>query len=250
MAEPKVVQSPGGGRSVNYPFIPLNVAIKRARDFWDKEGKNLVPVSVAVRHWGYGEKSSGGKQTIAALKQFRLIHDTGEGEARKVGISPLGLEVLLPPDDQAHMVAIKKAAVSPKIYSELLAMWRPDALPSDQAIAAYLVREKDFNRNAVDDFIRDFRANIAFAELGSSDTIPPANEQPIVAEPIVGGPPVSAASTAPAGGSFGNVPQQDTFTLQEGQVILRWPSKMSAESFEDFKAWIELQVRKIGRSTT
>lgn len=241
------------GRSVNYPFIQLSEAIKRARVFWKQEGKNLVPMGVAVKHWGYGEKSSGGKQTVAALKQFALMRDTGEGPNRKVCLSPLGLEVLMPTDDQAHLAAIRKAAVAPKIYAELLSMWQPDAMPSDQAIAAYLVREKDFNPNVVSDFIKDFKANIAFASLTSSATIPPATQPSIATdsagEKIAAADVVVSGTGFPGGGTYGSVPQQDTFTLSEGQVILRWPSKMSQESFEDFKAWIELQVRKIGRST-
>lgn len=251
MADLKVVQPApgGGGRSVAYPFITLQTGIKRAQELWDHEGKNLVPVSVAVRHWGYGEKSSGGKQTIAALKQFTLLRDTGEGDKRQVCLSPRAMDILLEPGTPKAAQAIREAAISPKIYRELLTMWRPEALPSDQTIAAFLLREKDFNRNAVEAFIKDFKANIKFSELTSSDTISPTTEQPLKVEPFVGVPPMaSQAAATPTGGSYGNVPQQDTFTLDEGQVILRWPSKMSAESFEDFKAWVELQLRKIGRS--
>lgn len=42
--------------------------------------------------------------------------------------------------------------------------------------------------------------------------------------------------------------KQDVFSLDEGQIVLQWPSKMSKENYEDFKAWIEIQVRKIGRA--
>ena len=42
--------------------------------------------------------------------------------------------------------------------------------------------------------------------------------------------------------------KQDTFSLDEGQVILQFPEKMSDASYEDFKDWIELQLRKIKRS--
>lgn len=40
----------------------------------------------------------------------------------------------------------------------------------------------------------------------------------------------------------------DTFTLDEGQVILQWPAKMSHESYEDFKSWLELVSRKAKRA--
>lgn len=42
--------------------------------------------------------------------------------------------------------------------------------------------------------------------------------------------------------------KQDTFTLDEGPVVLQWPATMSATSYEDFNDWIELQMRKIKRS--
>lgn len=40
----------------------------------------------------------------------------------------------------------------------------------------------------------------------------------------------------------------DTFSLDEGQVVIQWPSKMSQESFEDFKAWLDIITRKAKRS--
>jgi hypothetical protein len=43
--------------------------------------------------------------------------------------------------------------------------------------------------------------------------------------------------------------KQDTFTLDEGQVILRWPSQMSAESYEYFKDWLDLITRKAKRAS-
>jgi hypothetical protein len=42
--------------------------------------------------------------------------------------------------------------------------------------------------------------------------------------------------------------KQDTFTLDEGPAVLQWPAKMSETSYEDFKDWVELQLRKIKRS--
>ena len=42
--------------------------------------------------------------------------------------------------------------------------------------------------------------------------------------------------------------KQDTFSLEEGQVVLQWPDRLSAESYEDFESWIQLQLKKIKRS--
>jgi hypothetical protein len=42
--------------------------------------------------------------------------------------------------------------------------------------------------------------------------------------------------------------KQDVFTLDEGSVVLQWPSSMSAESYEDFEGWLQLVLRKVKRS--
>lgn len=40
----------------------------------------------------------------------------------------------------------------------------------------------------------------------------------------------------------------DTFSLDEGQAVLKWSPNMTLESYEDFKSWLELQIKKIHRS--
>jgi hypothetical protein len=42
--------------------------------------------------------------------------------------------------------------------------------------------------------------------------------------------------------------KQDTFTLDEGMVVLQYPASLSKSSFEDLEDWVKLQLRKIGRS--
>ena len=289
----------GGGRSVGYPFIPLEDAINRARQFWEKEGKNLVPVSAAVKGWGYGDKSSGGKQTVAAMKHYGLLQYTGEGDTRKARLTDRALDILLAaPDSPKRAQAIKDAALAPKIYAGLMAQY-PEGLPSDHSLGAHLLREKEFNRNAVDDFIKNFRATIQFAKITSSDTISPASNSngqasnvkvgdfiqwesggvvkfearrvtgiadtkdfvfvegsatgiPIQEVTIVEPSRDRSTDKTPPGVPPIKPPvvgaRQDVFSLDEGQVILQWPAQLSAESYEDFESWIQLQLRKIKRS--
>jgi hypothetical protein len=40
----------------------------------------------------------------------------------------------------------------------------------------------------------------------------------------------------------------DVFTLDEGEVVLQWPTRMSPESYEDFKDWLDLIMRKAKRA--
>lgn len=41
---------------------------------------------------------------------------------------------------------------------------------------------------------------------------------------------------------------QDTLTLDEGQVVLQWPATISPENYEDLKDWLELMSRRIKRA--
>lgn len=238
-------------RSVSYPSIALPTAIERAKQFWDAAGKHNVPVVFAITCWGYSLKSSGGKLTLAALLNFGLLEDSGSNDKRHVKLTERAIRIILAPDATSRIQTIKEAAVMPKIYTDLLSKWEADKLPSDQTITYYLINEKNFNRNTVSTFIKNFRETIAFANLSSSDTIPPSDEQIIEKDDGLGGDNMVNSINidpiiTPPPPLIGM--KQDTFSLDEGQVILKWPSKMKAESFEDFKAWLELQLRKIARS--
>jgi hypothetical protein len=64
-------------RSPAYPFINLETALRRAKEFYEKEVRNAVNIKIAAKHWGYEEKSSGGLQTAATLISFGLLRDEG-----------------------------------------------------------------------------------------------------------------------------------------------------------------------------
>jgi hypothetical protein len=176
MAEKKTaapVPQTGGGRSVNYPFITLEEAIKRARSLWNHVGKNLVPIHATGAFWGYAEKSSGLRSTVSALKQYGLVQDVGDGEDRQIRLTDRALDILIePPDSPKRMNAIRQAALAPKIYAEILARFSEGIPAADSVISSYLLREKDFNRKTVDSFIADFRANFKLAKITSSANMP------------------------------------------------------------------------------
>ncbi len=177
MAETKkeqepVVQTTGGGRSVNYPYITLETAIERAEKLWDAVGKGLIAISSAGKTWGYDAKSSAVRSTVSALKQYGLIQDEGSGEDREIKLTDRTLDILHPSDPLQRVAAIQTAALAPKIYADIFAKF-PMGIPTqDHIIAAYLLREKDFNRKTVDSFINNFRANLDFAKVPSSGMMP------------------------------------------------------------------------------
>jgi len=111
------------------------------------------------------------------LKQYGLIVDEGDGDNRQVRLSDRGLDLAIEhTDPQKRDVALRQAALSPKIYQEILARFSEGLPSADSAISSFLLREKDFNRKTVDSFISDFRANLKLANITGSANMPPRKD--------------------------------------------------------------------------
>src|SRR4051794_18119731 len=82
-------------RSPNYPFIPLEMALMRAHQFYEEEKRGWAAVPVIAKHWEYSERSSALLQTIAALKSYGLMEEEGRGQERRLKLSELALRILL-----------------------------------------------------------------------------------------------------------------------------------------------------------
>jgi hypothetical protein len=176
---PKVVavdETAGSGkgrtRSPAYPFINLEAAIKRAQEFYDHELRNAASLKIAVKHWGYQEKSSGGLQTTAALISFGLMEDEGSGDKRKLKLTPKAIRMLLDkrPDSSDRAQAIKEFALNPKLHRDLWDKWG-NSLPSEDQVRYTLTAEWEppFNEKTVDAFIKEYKDTISFAKLSESD---------------------------------------------------------------------------------
>src|SRR5271166_5173105 len=157
-------------RSPAYPFINLEIAIRRAKEFYDQQQHHAAPVKVAAKLWGYEEKSSGGLQTTAAMVSFGLLSDVGTGFNRRVSLTPLAQKILLSPEADDKERAIKQAALAPKIHGQIWKKWGPSPPEATLRYALLTEWEPRFNPNAVDAFIHEYRDTIAFAKLSESDT--------------------------------------------------------------------------------
>ena len=113
---------------------------------------------------------------FAALKQYGLIKDDGSGESRKAGISSLGLDIVLDQreDETQRLQAIKKAALLPSSFRDVWDNYGA-ALPSDQTLRFFLVRDKGYTERGASDLISHFRHTIEFAKLSGSDMVSPSN---------------------------------------------------------------------------
>ena len=216
-------------RSPSFPFISLREAVDRARAFHEAEQRNAARPETAAAHWGYSPKSSGGKQTIAALRAFGLI----EGDTL-VKLSGRALRILLDEREASEERGrlLKQAALMPPLHSKLWERYGPE-LPSAQTLRLSLILDEGFNENSVDDFLTEYKETLEFARLRVAEGVTPRPD-PAPAPP----PPVRTGGTAEV--------DPVVFPLLDGNAVeLRIRRKISPEEVEDLRVMFELWLRKI-----
>ncbi|MFA6312316.1 MAG: hypothetical protein WCV99_11100 [Sterolibacterium sp.] len=245
-------------RSPNFPFIALEASLKRAQELYDKEKRGAAPAAIVADHWGYSESSSSAQQTIGALRAYGLLDDDGKGTARRLKLSEAALRILLDsrPDSSERDQLKREAAKRPAIFTDIYERW-PDTAPSDPNLRHYLIFDRKFSEEAAKKASLIFFDNEIFTKCygrivtsgettNNTEVIDVQTDELSLDKPKLA-PQVQQVS--PLGGLTTGF-RQDVFSLDEGPIVLRWPEKLSAESYEDFESWIQLQLRKIKRSIT
>jgi hypothetical protein len=181
-------------RSPNYPSIGLTDALEKIRTIYQHERRNTTSGAVAASHMGYPKMTGPAGRALSALKQYGLLDDLGEG---KVRVSDDAFRILiLHSDSPERQAMLTRAALKPRIFSELQSYYK-DGLPSDATLREYLVLQKEFNPDSVDQFIRIFRATIILANpTGADYTGSQQDEEAIGSEEVGMETPVSTAHQA------------------------------------------------------
>ena len=154
------------GRSPSYPGIDLAKALERAKEMYERDGRNAAHVDNILSHWGYSPKAGPGRTTFAALKKFGLMTEESSGAHRRGRLSDLALRILLDerPSSPDKRKAIQQAALTPSIHRELWDEYG-GSLPSDETLRTLLRIDRKFTETGAADFINEFRSTIAFANL-------------------------------------------------------------------------------------
>lgn len=154
-------------RSPVFPFISLEAALGRARQFYEEEKRGVAPFVRAALHWNYSASSSGALQTIAALKNYGLMSESGgTGPSRQLRLTDLALRILLDqrPESEERKEFLRLAAMSPAVSAEIYSKW-PEGLPSDSTINHFLVLDKKFNESTALKVVKIVKENHAFASI-------------------------------------------------------------------------------------
>jgi len=160
-------------RSPNYPVVGLEKAVELLAKLQTKYGTHDVPINLVHVLWDFKEGSGSGNQCVAALKAYGLVKVTGEGDKRKVSLSPEGKRIAMNAPDRAEL--LKQAVQKPAVHRDILRHYGSKGLPTDDLLKTYLLWERPegqrFNQDVVDSFISRFRASLVFSGLQPSDTI-------------------------------------------------------------------------------
>jgi hypothetical protein len=157
-------------RSPSYPAISLGPAVEKAKDLYRVEKSYATPINTMLQHWGYSPGSGAGLVVVAALLKYGLLEDEGSGNARKAKITEFGQRIIRDTREESpeRDQLLRDAALRPEIHRRLWERFG-GSLPSDSNLHHTLIFEYGFTDNGATEFIKQFRATIAFAELTEDD---------------------------------------------------------------------------------
>lgn len=232
-------------RSPNFPFIDLEKGIERTQELYERDKANKVPITTMHDCWGYKKMSGALLQTVAALRAYGLIEDTGTGDARQIKVSEDARKILLDHPDKPRI--IRECALRPKVFHQVWHRYKGDGLPSDGVLKHFLIFEYDppFNEDAVDSFIANFRATMAFSNALGADT-EDTNEVTGDAtndaeEPVRELPKPLERTSLPRTAGVKTL----SFALVEGDATIQVPYPMTEDSFDMLMGILQLQKRAL-----
>lgn len=234
-------------RSPRYPIIGLKSAIDRVQRVYAEDYQNKIQTLDAAKHMGFGTLNGKTLGVISALRKYGLL-DGSDGTVR---VSDLALKIIAhAAGDEERRHAILEAANGPELFAAIEKKW-PGGKVSDQALKSFLLTEK-FLPDATDIAIRSYRETMALveAEVVGLQLRPPKEEDEITPDPAAAKePPVHTlpSMTSPPSPPKAGM-QRAEFPLPEGMARLELPSVMSAESYEELEAWLQLLLRRTKRS--
>jgi len=146
-------------RSPNYPAYGLPMALQFVRLVWNEEKRTPVDMEVLAKALGSMSVSGPVRSKVAAMRQYGLLVSAGDG----LKVSDRAITLLLQRPDQAdYDQAVKDAALSPPLFSDLWAE-RPDA--SEAALNFHLVKNLKFSVDGAKRVIKAYKETLAFAKL-------------------------------------------------------------------------------------
>lgn len=253
MAEEDDLKRKTINRSPPFPFIALDRALQRMHELMEYSKGHPIRVQSAVQAWGYNPKSSGGTQTIGALKGFGLIDDSGSGDERRVFLSELGKRLSRSPPAEVKISLLREAALKPKLIAEYWDVWGANR-PPDNDCRWELVDTRGFTEDAAAKFLSVYDATLAFANVGHSlgshpedrayDDAPSLNDAAVPQRSSIPSTDANSETTVEVSSSNS---RRAVFPLSQGDVTLIFPTTLNAEGYEELGDYLEIFLKRAKR---
>jgi hypothetical protein len=160
-----------------FPFIKLETAMGRAKQLYDAAGEHKATVPDAFQTWGYSEKSSGGNQTISALKMYGIVDDSGYNEQRRLFFTKDGLRYFRDERDDVLAELKRQFALSPPLMRTLWSKWGVNP-PADNIARSYLKIDLAMAEQNARTALGIYKENLVFAEVKPGDKMPEVDSDP------------------------------------------------------------------------
>lgn len=235
-------------RSPSFPFIPIGVAVQRLQEYDLMFARQEPPADKTYLAWGFKGESSQSQQTLAALKAFGFVEYKGVGPKRAVTLTQDGRTYLRAQQDSVKQEVVRRCALKPKWIAHFWGKWSDKTVP-DPIRLDELVLDNGFLESSAPKFLKVYDATVRYAGLTDSDKAGPIAEEEDD-PPTEDTPPPDQDQNRLQRRKREAQPgmKEDVFSLKEGDVVLQWPERISAESFQDLEDWTKLLLRKIKRS--
>lgn len=251
-------------KSPNYPFLGLEKALGRAETIYKAAQSHAMPITVAAKGWGYSPNSSAVVRIVGTLKAYGLTDIQRDSAERKIKLTDQALRYFRDERAEVRQELLREFALRPKI---LLRLWKSSSWgsnpPSDEVARSHLKVDLGYNERAARSVLDIYKKNIAFAglaEVGSVDEggetacapeegdAPDAREQGSGAFRLAASASPAVSAVAGEAPSPGENMRRAVFPVGEGDVTLVFPDKMSRESFEDLRGYLDIFLKRQERA--
>lgn len=161
MSDAQQAAEPAGTR---FPFINLEKAIARAKALYDAAGDHDMTAGDVFETWGYSPKSSGGFQTVAALKSYGLIRAARNGDTSKLSLTSNAVNYFRDERPEMKLDLAKGFALEPQLIKALWARWGFTP-PADHISRSHLKIDRALSDQSARSLLNIYKENIDFAKL-------------------------------------------------------------------------------------
>ena len=158
--------------SQRFPFINLKKALGRAKQLYDADQRgSTMPSPAAFAVWEYSEKSSGGFQTVAALKMYGLLVASVVDGGRQMQLSEKALRYFRDERDEERAKQLREFALEPPMLRALWGQWGSE-IPSDTVARSKLKIERDLSEQSARTLLGIYKDNLSYTGLKGRGKVP------------------------------------------------------------------------------